>query len=116
MSDGQPDGEDRVLQTGGPTGSDSLGSGAEPGSEPAPYDYAIRHPRAEVIQVQDLTVEDGRGFLRMLQNRKVKYEDHPMREPVERGLKPHYIHGCGRAVRSFSTKSPNTSAMGASQR
>jgi site-specific recombinase XerD len=63
----------------------------------------IEDTHGDEYRVKDLTVEDGRGFIRMLQSRTVKYADHPMREPVERGLKPHYIHGCGRAVRSFST-------------
>ena len=55
------------------------------------------------IKIQDLTVQDGREFLRDLMNRDVKYRDHPMMKQVKGKLKIQYIHGCGRAVRSFST-------------
>ena len=57
----------------------------------------------ESIKIQDLTVQDGRDFLHELMNRDVKYRDHPMKKQTPGKLKIQYIHGCGRAVRSFST-------------
>ena len=57
----------------------------------------------ELIKIQDLTVQDGRDFLHELMNRDVKYRDHPMKKQTPGKLKIQYIHGCGRAVRSFST-------------
>jgi site-specific recombinase XerD len=55
------------------------------------------------FKVQDLSVEDGRDYLRSLMER-----DHPLPRPPDahgkKGkLKTQYIHGLGRAVRSFST-------------
>ncbi len=57
----------------------------------------------EDFKVQDLTVQDGREFLHDLMSREVKYQDHPMMRQVKGKLQIQYIHGCGRAVRSFST-------------
>ena len=55
------------------------------------------------FKIQDLEVEDGRDFIRYLMNRDKKYEDHPMMKPRKEKLSIQYIHGCGRAIRSFST-------------
>jgi site-specific recombinase XerD len=63
----------------------------------------IQETYGRITQVQELSVEDGRNFLRSLMKRKMKYQDHPMHKPKPGGLKVQYIHGCGRAVRSFST-------------
>jgi len=63
----------------------------------------IHQSQGENIKVQDLTVQDSREFLRDLMNREVKYRDHPMIKQVKGKLQIQYIHGCGRAVRSFST-------------
>jgi len=68
------------------------------------YFCAYMHKaQGESIQIQDLSVQDGREFLRDLMNRKVKYRDHPMIKEQEGKLAIQYIHGCGRAVRSFCT-------------
>jgi len=55
------------------------------------------------FKLQDLTVEDGRSYLRELMERGTRYEDHPMHKAQKGKLKIQYIHGLGRAVRSFST-------------
>ena len=38
----------------------------------------MRQTQGENFKIQDLTVGDGREFLRDLMNRDVKYRDHPM--------------------------------------
>jgi site-specific recombinase XerD len=48
-------------------------------------------------------VEDGRGFVRELMERDVKYSSHPLLESRGGKLAIQYIHGCGRSVRSFSS-------------
>jgi site-specific recombinase XerD len=63
----------------------------------------MRQSHGGEIKIQDLTVQDGRESLRDLMNRDVKYRDHPMIKQVKGKLQIQYIHGCGRAVRSFST-------------
>jgi site-specific recombinase XerD len=55
------------------------------------------------IKLQDLTVEDGREYMRSLMERKKRYSNHPMHTEEDGKLKIQYIHGLGRAVRSFST-------------
>jgi integrase/recombinase XerD len=57
----------------------------------------------EGIKAQDLTVEDGRNYMRSLMERGVRYRNHPMHKERKGKLKIQYIHGLGRAVRSFST-------------
>jgi site-specific recombinase XerD len=63
----------------------------------------IRKTRDETYSLRDLNVEDGRDFIRDLMERDVKYRDHPLIKPRSGKLSIQYIHGCGRAVRSFST-------------
>jgi integrase/recombinase XerD len=63
----------------------------------------IRETYREDFKLQDLTVEDGRDFIRSLMERTTRYQDHPMHENKKGKLKIQYIHGCGRAIRSFST-------------
>jgi site-specific recombinase XerD len=55
------------------------------------------------FRLQDLTVDDGRMYLRELMARNTRYENHPMHKEQKGKLKIQYIHGLGRAVRSFST-------------
>ena len=55
------------------------------------------------FKLQDLSVEDGRDYIKSLMERETKYKNHPMHNEKKGRLKPQYIHGCGRAVRSFST-------------
>jgi site-specific recombinase XerD len=55
------------------------------------------------FKVQDLSVEDGRDYIRSLMERDTRYRDHPMHMEKKGKLKTQYIHGLGRAVRSFST-------------
>jgi site-specific recombinase XerD len=55
------------------------------------------------VQLQDLTLEDGRAFLRSLMERDHKWEVHPMHKKVKGKLATSYIHGCGRAIRSFAS-------------
>jgi site-specific recombinase XerD len=63
----------------------------------------IRQTHGEGFTLQDLAVEDGREFLRELMERDRKFKDHPMHREQKGKLAIQYIHGCGRAVRSFST-------------
>jgi integrase/recombinase XerC/integrase/recombinase XerD len=63
----------------------------------------IHQTYGDDFQLQDLAVEDGREFLRELMSRDTKFRDHPMHEERKGKLSIQYIHGCGRAVRSFST-------------
>jgi hypothetical protein len=65
-------------------------------------DY-IENIYGPVFKVQDLSVEDGRDYLRSLMERTTRYKDHPMHKERNGKLKTQYIHGLGRAVRSFST-------------
>jgi site-specific recombinase XerD len=55
------------------------------------------------VKLQNMTVEDGRDYMRSLMERTRRYKDHPMRTEEDGKLKVQYIHGLGRAVRSFST-------------
>jgi len=63
----------------------------------------IHKTRGEIYTLQDLTIEDGREFIRELMERDVKYRDHPLIKPRSGKLSIQYIHGCGRSVRSFSS-------------
>ena len=54
-------------------------------------------------KLQDITVEDGRAYIRHLMDRNKRYQCHPMHTEQQGKLKIQYIHGLGRAVRSFST-------------
>lgn len=55
------------------------------------------------ISVSALTVEHGKGYKLDLQSRTEKYSNHPFHKTRSVPLSPEYIHGCLRAVRSFST-------------
>jgi site-specific recombinase XerD len=63
----------------------------------------IERTQEQPFQVQDLVVEDGRGYIVELMDRDIVYRDHPNHEEKKRKLSMAYIHGCGRAIRSFST-------------
>jgi site-specific recombinase XerD len=63
----------------------------------------IRETYGEGFTLQDLTVEDGRAYIRSLMQRDTRYQNHPMHKKKKGKLKVQYIHGCGRAIRSFST-------------
>jgi site-specific recombinase XerD len=63
----------------------------------------IKQTYGEEYTLQDLTVEDGRAYMRNLMERDTRYQDHPMIMRKKGKLKIQYIHGCGRAVRSFSS-------------
>jgi site-specific recombinase XerD len=54
-------------------------------------------------KLQDLAVDDGRDYIRSLMERNTRYQNHPMHKGKKGKLKIQYIHGCGRAIRSFST-------------
>ncbi len=62
----------------------------------------LTHGEAD-FKLQDMTVEDGRELMRELMSRDKKYLDHPLIEPRDGKLAIEYIHGFGRAVRSFSS-------------
>lgn len=55
------------------------------------------------FKLQDLTVDDGRDYIRHLMERDKIYNTHPYLKPKEGKLKIQYIHGLGWAVRSFSS-------------
>ena len=57
----------------------------------------------EGFKLQDLTVDVGRYYLRHLMERNTLYQNHPMHKGKAGKLKIQYIHGLGRAIRSFST-------------
>lgn len=63
----------------------------------------IHQTQGEDFRLQDLTVEVGRGFIRELMGRDVKYSFHPFLKERSGKLAVQYIHGCGRALRSFSS-------------
>jgi site-specific recombinase XerD len=55
------------------------------------------------FRLQNLTVDIGRDYLRFLMDKNERYQNHPMHKAEGGKLKIQYIHGLGRAVRSFST-------------
>jgi integrase/recombinase XerD len=57
----------------------------------------------EDCRLQNLTVEDGRDYLRYLMERNKRYTNHPLHKESKGKLSVHYIHGLGRALRSFSS-------------
>ena len=67
------------------------------------FNNFIQDTFGDDFKLQDLTVDDGRDYIRSLMERETKYKDHPMHKERKGKLKPQYIHGCGRAIRSFST-------------
>lgn len=63
----------------------------------------IKEAYGEDFKLQNMTVEDGRDYIRSLTERETRYQDHPLHAKKKGKLKIQYIHGCGRAIRSFST-------------
>jgi len=63
----------------------------------------IYQTQGKDFRLQDLTVEIGREFIRDLMGRDVKYSSHPFIKARSGKLAVQYIHGCGRAMRSFSS-------------
>jgi integrase/recombinase XerD len=63
----------------------------------------IKQIYGEGFILQDLSVEDGRDYIKSLLEREHRYTNHPMHNQIEGKLQIQYIHGLGRAVRSFST-------------
>jgi len=55
------------------------------------------------FKLQEISVDDGRNYIRYLMERDSVYQGHPFHKEKEGKLKVQYIHGMGRAVRSFST-------------
>ncbi len=55
------------------------------------------------FKLPEITVDDGRSYLRHLMERDTVYRGHPFHSEKEGKLKVQYIHGLGRAVRSFSS-------------
>jgi site-specific recombinase XerD len=66
------------------------------------YDF-LKKTNADGFKLQDLTVDDGREYLHHLLQRETLYKNHPMHKEKAGKLKIQYIHGLGRAIRSFST-------------
>jgi hypothetical protein len=48
--------------------------------------------RGENYTFQDMTIENGREFIRELMERDVKYRHHPLIKPKKRKLTIQYIH------------------------
>ena len=67
------------------------------------FNQYIHQDNGDNFKLQDLTVDDGRDYLRFLLQRRTLYENHPFHKETDGQLKTHYIHGLGRAIRSFST-------------
>ncbi|HWQ04624.1 MAG TPA: tyrosine-type recombinase/integrase [Longilinea sp.] len=55
------------------------------------------------FKLQKLDIDIGRDYLHFLLDRDKRYLDHPMRKTENGKLKVQYIHGMGRAIRSFCT-------------
>lgn len=55
------------------------------------------------FSLESLSVDDGREYIRSLMERDKVYKTHPFHSERNGKLKIQYIHGLGRAVRSFST-------------
>jgi site-specific recombinase XerD len=67
------------------------------------FNQYIQEVYGKDFKLQDLTVAHGRNYLRSLIERNKRYLGHPMHRVEEGKLKLQYIHGLGRAIRSFST-------------
>lgn len=49
----------------------------------------------------DVSINQGRAFIASLQQREVRYSDHPLRTPIEGGLAPITVLGYVRALKTF---------------
>jgi site-specific recombinase XerD len=63
----------------------------------------LKETGRENYKLQNLTVEDGRDYLHYLMERNKRYPNHPLHKEQNGKLTVYYIHGLGRALRSFST-------------
>jgi len=61
----------------------------------------LKKTNGDIFQLQDLTIDDGRDLPHYLLQREILYENHPMHKERSGKLKIQYIHGLGRAIRSF---------------
>jgi site-specific recombinase XerD len=57
----------------------------------------------ENCRLQELTVDDGREYIAFLMGKDNRYSDHPYHKETKGKLTTSYIHGLGRALRSFSS-------------
>ena len=55
------------------------------------------------LRVSDLTLENGRAFVKGLMDRKTRYGAHVIRKEVEGGLAPQTVHGFVRSIRTFAS-------------
>jgi site-specific recombinase XerD len=53
--------------------------------------------------LNDLSLQNARTFVRELQARDTRYEDHPLHEPKPGGLSPYYVHSFVRALKGFAS-------------
>lgn len=72
------------------------------------YSYLLTHfanyiGNGEPTKLKDVSVHDARAFIASLQNRLVRYKDHPKHPEKEGGLSPYTIHGYVRALKAFSS-------------
>jgi site-specific recombinase XerD len=59
--------------------------------------------RSDSDNVNLLTIEDGRNFVKYLMDRKTRYSQHKLRAEIDGSLAPSTIHGYVRALRSYSS-------------
>jgi site-specific recombinase XerD len=67
------------------------------------FNSYIQQAHSGDFKLQEITVEDGRNYLRSFMERNKRYLGHPTHLVEDGKLKIQYIHGLGRAIRSFST-------------
>ena len=67
------------------------------------FSIYIQDVHGQGFKLQDISVDDGRNYIRHLLDRDIRYQGHPLHKAQEGKLKIRYIHGLGRAVRAFCT-------------
>jgi hypothetical protein len=68
------------------------------------FNRYMQETYSQDIKLQEITIDDGRDYMRSLMEGTKLYKDHPMRMEEGGKLKMQYIHGLGRAVRSISSR------------
>ena len=63
------------------------------------FNQYMKETYCKDYKLQEITVEDGRDYLRSLMERNKCYQGHPMHTEENGKLKMQYIHGLGRAAR-----------------
>jgi integrase/recombinase XerD len=63
----------------------------------------IQRVHGDDFKLQEISVDDGRDYIRHLMERDKIYHSHPYHNERQGKLKIQYIHGLGHAVRSFSS-------------